>query len=596
MTPTLRLGNSRRRAAVLLVFSLFILTIFGGRLLELQAFRGDALAAEAVDQRTRTVTVLADRGSITDANGVPLATTIEARHITVDQTLIADPYDTAVALAPFVGMQVSDIAERLEGDRRFVYVAKNLSPETWRSIDELGLSGVFSERTTKRVYPAGDVGANVLGFVGAEGDGLAGIEYALNDTLAGVDGWITYERGAAGPAIPTAETSGEEPIPGATIALTIDRDIQYVAQRIIAAAVEESGSESGSIVVMDPRTGNILAMASAPTFDPNEPGDADAADLGNRALTDAFEPGSTSKIITIASVLEEGGARPETMFEIPPTLTRAGKVFHDASDHDGYNWDLATVLSRSSNIGTILAAETVGEDAVLDYLQRFGVGQPTGLGFPGETAGFLPAREDWSGTTFPTLTFGQGLSVNAVQATSFFATLANDGVRLPARLVASVTDSAGQPIPTVIPPGTRVVSTETAREVREMLEQVVVDGGTAPMAGIPGYRVGGKTGTAQAINPECGCYDGETVSSFIGIAPIEDPELVIGVTFVRPAVQQFGGELAGPVFRDIMTYALQARQVAPITGPQTTAAAWRRDAESTANENAPVPVEPAQVG
>ena len=241
MTPTLRLGNSRRRAAVLLVFSLFILTIFGGRLLELQAFRGDALAAEAVDQRTRTVTVLADRGSITDANGVPLATTIEARHITVDQTLIADPYDTAVALAPFVGMQVSDIAERLEGDRRFVYVAKNLSPETWRSIDELGLSGVFSERTTKRVYPAGDVGANVLGFVGAEGDGLAGIEYALNDTLAGVDGWITYERGAAGPAIPTAETSGEEPIPGATIALTIDRDIQYVAQRIIAAAVEGRG-------------------------------------------------------------------------------------------------------------------------------------------------------------------------------------------------------------------------------------------------------------------------------------------------------------------------------------------------------------------
>lgn len=579
---TLRLGNTRRRAAVLLVFSLFILTIFGGRLFELQAFRGDALAAEAVDQRTRTVTVLADRGAITDVNGVPLASTIETRNITADQTLIGDPYDTAVALAPFVGMQVSEIAERLDGERRFVYVAKDVTPEAWRSIEAMGLSGVYSERTTKRVYPAGEVGANVLGFVGAEGDGLAGIEYSMNETLAGVDGWKTFERGAAGPAIPTAATSGEEPIPGSSIALTMDRDIQYVAQRIITEAVADSGAESGSIVVMDPRTGDILALASAPTFDPNNPGAADAADRGNRALTDAFEPGSTAKVVTIASVLEEGGARPETMFEIPPTLTRAGKVFHDATDHNGYSWDLTTVLSRSSNIGTILAAETVGGDVVYDYLQRFGIGEATGLGFPGETSGYLPPKQEWSGTTFPTLTFGQGLSVNAVQATSLFATLANDGVRLPPRLVSAVSDGDGVPVPIPVAEGTRVVSQQTAREVREMLERVVVDGGTAPMAGIPGYRVGGKTGTAQAINPECGCYDGATVSSFIGMAPIEDPELVIGVTFVRPSVQQFGGELAGPVFRDIMTYALQARQVAPITGPQTTAANWRLAA--TVNE------------
>ena len=286
----------------------------------------------------------------------------------------------------------------------------------------------------------------------------------------------------------------------------------------------------------------------------------------------------------MAGVLEEGGAKPDTIFEIPPTLTRSGKVFHDATDHGDYTWDLATVLSRSSNIGTILAAETVGGDVLLDYLQRFGIGQPTGLGFPGETAGYLPPKDEWSGTTFPTLTFGQGLSVNAVQVASVFATIANDGVRLPARLVGGVTAADGVAVAIPVPEGTRVISENTARQVREMLEQVVVVGGTAPMAGIPGYRIGGKTGTAQVINPECGCYEDATVGSFIGMAPIESPELVIGVTFVRPTVQQLGGELAGPVFREIMAYALQARQVAPITGPQTTSAqaaiALRNDNDS----------------
>lgn len=555
--PTLRMGNGRRRATVLIVFSLFVLTIFAGRLLELQAFRGDVLAAAAVDQRTRTVTILADRGAITDRHGAPLATTVEARHLTADQTLIGDPYRTAQALAPFLGMQVSDIADRLMGERRFVYVAKDLTPETWRSIEALGLAGIFSERTTKRIYPAGEVGANVVGFVGAEGEGLAGIEYAMNDALAGVDGWMTYERGFAGPAIPNAASSGESPIPGTPVTLTLDRDIQYMAQRRITDAVEASGAESGSIVVMDPRSGEILALAATPTFDANDPASAQPADLGNRALTDAFEPGSTTKVVTVAAVLEEGAMTPETIIEIPPTLTRAGKVFHDARPHGGYTWDLTTSLARSSNIGMILAAESVGGDVLYDYMRRFGIGQPSGLGFPGETGGYLPPVQEWSGTTFPTLTFGQGFSVNAVQVASVFSTIANDGIRIAPSLVMSETERAG----------VRVVSQETARAVRRMLSTVVEVGGTAPMAAIAGYEVGGKTGTAQAIDPECGCYNGDTIGSFVGMAPMEAPELVVAVTIVRPTVQQFGGELAGPVFKDVMTYSLQARQVAPIPGP-----------------------------
>jgi len=339
--------------------------------------------------------------------------------------------------------------------------------------------------------------------------------------------------------------------------LTIDRDIQYVAQRALANEVMATGAESGSIVVMDPRTGDILALAAVPTFDPADPGAADEANRGNRAITDVFEPGSTAKVMTIAAVIEEGGADANSMFEIPPTLDRGGKTFHDATDHGGYNWDLATILSQSSNIGTILAAETVPEETVLSYFERFGIGSPADIGLPGESPGYLPPMAEWSATTFPTLVFGQGFSVNAVQMADVFATIANDGVRVPARIMVDPADPS--------PKGERVVSERTARTIREMLERVVAAGGTAPMAGIPGYRVGGKTGTAQVIDPECGCYDGDTIGSFIGMAPIEDPELVIAVTIVKPKVTQMGGELAGPVFREVMTYALQAQRVAPIT-------------------------------
>lgn len=552
----LRLGNPRRRAGLLLVGVLIVFTIFAGRLLEIQAFRGDALAAAALDQRTTTVKVLADRGDVLDARGVPLAMTVESRHVTVDQTLVTDPLATAQAIAGVLGTPAGPLVERLTGDRRFAYVVKDITPEQWRVIDELGLTGVYSERTLKRIYPSGDVAANVVGFVGSEGAGLAGIEYALDDRLAGTDGLRTFER-ASGVAIPGSAAVVEEPVPGSPVQLTIDRDIQYVAQRALANEVMATGAESGSIVVMDPRTGDILALASVPTFDPNDPGAADEANRGNRAITDVFEPGSTAKVMTVAAVIEEGGADANTMFDIPPTLDRGGKTFHDATEHGGYNWDLATILSQSSNIGTILAAETIPEETYFSYVERFGIGKPSGVGLPGESPGYLPPMDDWSATTFPTLAFGQGFSVNAIQMADVFATIANDGVRMPARILADPAAPVAQ--------GERVVSERTARTVREMLERVVAAEGTAPMAGIPGYRVGGKTGTAQVIDPECGCYNGETIGSFIGMAPIEAPELVVAVTIVKPKVTQMGGELAGPVFREVMTYALQAQRVAPVT-------------------------------
>jgi cell division protein FtsI (penicillin-binding protein 3) len=545
---------------------MFVLTIFAGRLLELQAVKGEALAAAAVDQRLRTVVIPADRGMITDANGVPLAETVEARNVTVDQTLVSDPAAEAAAIAGILGMDQAALQERLTGTRRFVYLAKGITPEQWRSIEALRLPGVFSERTTQRVYPAGDVAANVIGFVNAEGTGAGGLEFGLQDQLAGQDGQVTYERAAGGKMIPTAANSRVDPVPGTTVALTIDRDIQFVAQRAIAAKVRQSMADSGTVVVMDPRTGEIVALATAPTFDPNKAGSGPARNRGNRALGEVYEPGSTSKVMTLAAVVDQGAATAATPITVPPTLRRAGKDFRDHTPHGTLHLTLAGVMAQSSNIGTILAAERIGEQTLYDYLKRFGIGEPTGIGFPGESNGYVPPPEKWSGTSFPTIAFGQGLSVNAVQAASVFATIANDGVRVEPSLVKELVRPDGTVERPEPPQTSQVVTAQTARTVRKMLEMVVSDQGTAPMAAIPGYRVGGKTGTAQYVDPDCGCYRG-VVASFIGMAPADDPQLVVAVSVVNPRAGRYGGQLGGPVFKEVMTYALQAKRIPP-TGSQ----------------------------
>lgn len=539
-----------------------VLTLFGGRLLELQAVKGEALAAAAVDQRLRTVTIPADRGLITDVDGDLLAETVEARNVTVDQTMITDPAAVALALAPVLGGEVAPLQERLTGTRRFVYVAKGITPEQWRTIEALRLPGVFSERTTRRVYPSGDLAANVIGFVDAQGVGAGGIEYGLNDRLAGQDGLVTYERAAGGKAIPTADNSRVDPQPGTTVRLTLQRDIQFVAQKAIAATVKRSIADSGTVVVMNPRTGEILALATAPTFDPNRPGAGPDRNRGNRALSEVYEPGSTAKVMTLSAVVDQGAATAATPFTIPPALRRAGKDFHDHTEHGTLHLTLAGVMAQSSNIGTILAAERIGEQTLYDYLKRYGVGESTGTGFPGESDGYVPPPDKWTGTSFPTIAFGQGLSMNSVQAASVFATIANDGVRVQPSLIAEYVRPDGTVERPPAPATSQVVTPETARTVRRMLEMVVSDQGTAPMAAIPGYRVGGKTGTAQYVDPDCGCYRG-VVASFIGMAPADAPELVVAVSVVNPHAGRYGGQLGGPVFKEVMTYALQSQRIPP---------------------------------
>lgn len=557
------LASVRKRGAILMILTAVVLSLFGGRLVELQAFRGDALASAALDQRLRTEVLPAQRGSIVDSRGEPFAITVEARNLTTDQTLVTDPLAVATALAPILNQDVLSLQERLTGDRRFVYVAKDLTPQTWRRIQELRLPGILSEQTSRRVYPGGPVAANIVGFVGADGEPLGGLEYGMNDVLSGEKGTRTFERGPGGRVIPTASSTRTDATPGSTVQLTINRDIQHVAQQAIADQVRASRSDTGTVVVMDPKTGDILAMATAPTFDANDPGAADPDNRGNRALTEIFEPGSTGKVMTLAAVVDQGKGTPYSRITVPGKLPRGGKDFKDHTPHGTLRMTLAGVMAKSSNIGTILAAERIGGKRLHRYLKRFGVGEATGLNFPGEARGSVPDHRNWTATSLPTIAFGQGLSMNAVQATNVFSTIANDGVRLQPRLVRGYTHADGSVEVVPIGDGRKVVSPKSAEQVRAMIEAVVREGGTGTAAAIPGYRVGGKTGTAQYIDPVRGGYGRGVMASFIGMAPLDSPEVVVGVFLVNPQIGRYGGQLGGPVFKRVMTYALQAERVPP---------------------------------
>ena len=560
------LESPKRRIRFITFIFLVVMSLYMARLVELQIVRGPELAASAQNSRLQTLPLPALRGNLTDANGTLIATTVMARNVTVDPTLITDPAGTAAALSPILGIPVETIVAALTVDSRFSYVAKRITPETWKAVAALGIPGVFSEPTTNRIYPNGSLAASVIGYVGAEGTGLGGLEYGLNDQLMGQDGKLTVER-VNGREIPTSERQSIDPINGLSVRLTLDTDLQAMLEKSLGEQVEATGAEGGVAVIMEPGTGNILAMATFPTFDPNNAFATDDKSKRNTTVTDVFEPGSTSKLMTMASVIEEGGANPATQYTVENRLSRGGTSFKDYQDHETLRLTLAGVLAKSSNIGTILASESIGQEKLYEYLKKFGIGKSTGMNFPGESGGKLPDinnEDEWSDTTFPTLAFGQGLSVNAVQATSVFATIANDGVRMLPRLISGYSNTEGVYEPSRVDEGVRVVSAKTAKTVREMLEVVVSADGTAKNLQIPGYRVGGKTGTANRYDEATGGYSGYT-SSFIGMAPAEKPALVMSVFIHNPKTSTYGSVVAGPVFKEVMTYALAHRKIPPST-------------------------------
>ena len=563
----LKTGPRRMRGA--LAFCFVVLSIFGLRLFQLQALDAPQLAATAAENRTRTLILPAQRGEITDRKGAPLAITVDARDITVDQTMVIDPVGTANTIAGITGADVATLIPELSGDRKFNYVLKKITPEQWTKIKELKLPGIFSEKTTKRIYPSNTLASSTIGFIGGEDKGLAGLEYGFEKELAGSQGEVTVEISAGGRPLPSGIASEKKPVPGMGIRLTIDRDLQFVAEQALAARVEYAQADSGTLVAISPKTGKILALATYPTFDANKPSEAAEGVTVNHALVDAYEPGSTAKVMTMAGLLNEGVANPTTPFTIPPVLKRNGKTFHDHDPHPTLKLTMTGVLAKSSNIGTIQASELMGAEKFDSYLRKFGVGQATGMQFPGESKGRLPKLDKWSGTSFPTFAFGQGYMVTAVQIASMYATIANDGVRINPSLIEGYVMPNGQYQAAAEPERTEVISVAAAKTLREMMETVVSDEGTAPLAEIPGYRVAGKTGTAQVVDPACKCYSKEVIASFIGMAPAEDPEIVVAVAIHHPRNGRWGGLLAGPVFKEVAQYSLQQLNIPPSNGKPT---------------------------
>ena len=577
MSAPFRLGDGSHRLRALLLCALFVFSLFAARLVDLQVVRGDAVAQVAQNSRMVKVIQPAERGKIYDATGIALAQSVPARDITADPYLIDDPAEYAAKLSPIVGVPVATLMESMQRsvnqagkEVHFAYLARKVTLEKWDAIKGLKLPGLYSEPASLRVYPSGSLAANVLGYTNANGDGVAGIEAKFNEELAGVDGSKTYERSATGGEIPTGTGNEIDPQPGSSYQLTINRDLQWVAQQQINASVKRFAAESATVVVMDSKTQRILALAQAPTADPNSFKKDEVESLKNHSVEQAFDPGSTGKVMTMAAVLEEGAAEPDTVFDVPNRLPRKngdGKfLFRDDVDHPFYKMSLAGVLAQSSNIGTIQAAELIGAQKQYEYLKKFGFGSFTGLGLPTENPGELPPLEKWGDLTFPNVAYGQGYSANAIQMASAFATIANGGVRVTPRIIDAKIDPDGNVERMPEGESTRVVSEETTKKLIPMMEQVVSDAGTAPVAAIDGYRVAGKTGTAQLYDPEAdggkGGYKGY-VASFIGLAPADDPRLVVAVITRDPKREYFGGVTGGPVFKAVMSAALQMMQIPP---------------------------------
>ncbi|CAB4550679.1 unannotated protein [freshwater metagenome] len=457
-------------------------------------------------------------------------------------------------------------------------IAKDVTPAVWRAVNTAitnynkvvmaqkggiskRLGGFVPERSYIRDYPSGTLTASLVGIINNEGDGAAGIESSLNSLLAGTNGKYRYANGR-GNIIPGSEEVQVEAKSGTSIRLTIDRDVQWVAQNAINQAVASSRAKSGTVVVMDPKTGKILAQASAPTFDPNNSATITLDKLSNPAVQEVYEPGSTGKVITVAAAMEEGKVSPDTIFTIPYSMKIYDRTFHDHEKHPTQRLTTTGLLAVSSNTGAIKIGNMLGQDTLYKYLRKFGIGETTDSKLPGESAGILHPVKNWSGTSLPTIAFGQGYSVTAMQSTSVFATIANDGVRVKPTILAGVVDQSGKYTPAKIEAGERVLSADTALKMRTMMESVVSKDGTAPTAAIPGYRVAGKTGTAMRYNSACSCYSGYT-ASFIGFAPADKPQYVVSVTIQDPQGLHWGGALAGPVFKKVMSFVLQSEKVKP---------------------------------
>lgn len=566
MHAALRRSRSGRRLTWLLVLYFALTAVIGGRLIVVQVLAAEEYQALGERQTQREVTLPAGRGRLYDRTGDPLALSESAAAVYADPTAVKQaetpPREMAGVLAQHLDLSAQAVHERLTRDTGFVYLGRQLPRQVGEAVRAERLTGVGVLEEPTRRYPNGSLATSVLGYVGIEHRGLSGLELAHDDQLAGENGTLRFERAPGGVPISNAPREVEPAVPGDDLVLTLDRRIQLAAQSALQEALDTYQAKAGSAVVLDADTAEVLAMSSVPGFDPANIDATEPAQRRNRPVTDAFEPGSVAKVVTFAAAVEAGVISPGDTRYLPAELEVGDTTFEDPGREQPRTAPLSDIVAQSSNVGTIRIAQRLEAQRLHDAFADFGFGEPTGIGFPGETGGSLPPVEEWWRTSLPTIAIGQGMSASLLQLAGMMQTLANDGVRLTPSLVRGEVGQSGELRPSGAPQGERVVSRDTAAVVSRLLTGVV-DHGTGQRAAIEGYSVAGKTGTAQKPHPERrGYMEGAYLGTFAGFAPADDPEIVVAVVLDEPD-PIWGGQTAAPVFADIAEEALRARRVAP---------------------------------
>ena len=566
-----------RRLGAFAVVLFLIVAALGIRLFDFQVVKASEIQEKSLASRTKTQTIQALRGDIVDSSGQVLAKTVFRYDVNAAPKNVGPVFQTidgvrtersvdeiAMELSQLLGLDYGELMLRLEGDSEYSNLAKTVNAETYNAIKDLDIPWIFFDQFEDRLYPMGAVAGNVLGFVGSDGTPLAGLERQFNTCLAGVDGQETFERSAEGVRIPTSNQTSQPTEDGGQLNLTIDANLQFFAQQVLADTVNDLSATWASAIVIEVETGRILAAGEAPSVDPNDPAGVPAADRGSRIFQAAFEPGSIMKAVTSSIVLDTGSANEYDTVDAPDrmNLDFDNEYIKDSFSHEDFTLSLAGVLRYSSNTGMTNFAKEVPRDTRYEYLKKFGFGSASSLRFEGESSGILHPSSEWDEMTNLVTTFGQGISVTSLQMAYAYQAIANGGVRLDPILVESCLAPDGSIAYAPDQGQTRVLSESSANLNLELMEKVVEFGGVGKTAAIPGYRVGGKTGTAE-IKDGSG-YGDEYAISFYGIAPAEDPKFVVGVTIYRPEGVSNSSK-ATPPFKAIMQQALKHYRVPPST-------------------------------
>ena len=563
------LGSSSRRLHVVLVIMAMGLSLCAGRLLQLQGFDSARYTADSLDALTRTLPLLPSRGEITDRNGTVLAATQPAVAVTADPTLVGGKAaQVAGILAPYLQMTPEQLVPLLTTpDTHFVYLKKQVPALTYTrlaaDLSKARIYGIFREADPIRTYPSGSVGSSVVGFVGADGKGLGGLELSMNKELSGTVGTETYESAPNGSKIPLGDSKVTPATDGLNLRLSIDSELQWMVQERLAQQVVRTRSDYGSVVVMNVKTGEVLAMANAPTFDSSDPSASSTDARGNNAISSPYEPGSVEKVLTAAALIDSGTATPETRIRIPTRLQSGPLSIKDAFHHDSdpLKLRLRGAVARSSNIGMALLTRQMGRAQLNDYWKRFGLGKPTGVQLPGESGGIIPPA-DMTDIQRDQAAFGQALSVTAIQEAAAVAGIVNGGFYHPPTVISQATDADGNTVDLDERQPRRVISAKSSAQVKDLMQAVLDTENGQKKLRLEDYTGGGKTGTAQRADPELHRYKGY-VTSYLGFAPYDDPAILTYVVLNNPRKGDSGSSTANPVYKDVMKFALPRYSVTP---------------------------------